>query len=75
MICFRKQEERQNWSRKIFFSSDWRTDAEIWGLGGDTSGSESVSKKKKSSKGNKGFFRGWVFEMKKMKFCCYVFGF
>ena len=39
-------------------------------------GSESVSKKKKkSSKGNKGFFRGWVFEMKKMKFCCYVFGF
>ena len=39
-------------------------------------GSASVSKKKKkSSKGNKGFFRGWVFEMKKMKFCCYVFGF
>ena len=39
-------------------------------------GSESVSKKKKKVvKGNKGFFRGWVFEMKKMKFCYYVFGF
>ena len=59
------------------FLPNWRTDAEIWGLGGDTSGKCKCiqKKKKKSSKGNKGFFRGWVFEMKKMKFCCYVFGF
>ena len=54
MICFRKQEERKNWSRYfnfllfLFIFSDWRTDAaESWGLVGGTSGKCIIEDKEK----------------------------
>ena len=41
---------------KFFFSSNWRTDAEIWGLGGDTSGKwKCTTEDKKKEQEVKGF--------------------
>ena len=82
MICFRKQEERKNWSRYfnfllfLFIFSDWRTDAaESWGLVGGTSGKCITEVKEKKRIRDSVGTVGWVFEMEKVKFCCYVFGF
>ena len=48
MICFRKQEERKDWSGFFFFFLDWRTDAvEFWGLVGGTSGKCIIEDKEK----------------------------
>ena len=70
----KKKEKIGQEKKKFFFGlEDW-----CWDLGAGRRYRWEVKvypKKKKSSKGNKGFFCGWVFEMEKMKFCCYVFGF
>ena len=61
----------------IFFrTGGQRTDAaEFWGLVGGTSGKcITEDKEKKRIRDSVGIV-GWVFEMEKVKFCCYVFGF
>ena len=52
----------------FFFSSNWRTDAEIWGLGGDTSGKCKCIQKKKVVKGIRDSFVGGFLRWRKWNF-------
>ena len=82
MICFRKQEERKNWSGNfilllLFFfrTGEQRTDAvEFWRLVGDNGKWIREDKEKKRTWDSVGTV-GWVFEMEKVRICCYMFGF